>query len=160
MLGDEDSRVFLGNESPLNLIWIPRKCKSMSRTDRHQQTSSKTNPCEDIWRKSYSESPDLPPNPEQNNDSDEGPSNWKAEVKAGQSQILPEPVKVSAVVGGSVVGSPSRPREQHTGPAWLVAQPPQSSKALGSQVHVGVLAGSSFSTGILLCPVECRSPWC
>lgn len=145
VLGDGDSKALLSHESPLNLIWIPRKSKSQSQTLRHQQTCSKTKPCEDIWGESSPESPDLPPRPEQNCDSDEGPSNWKAEAEAEQSQLLPEPVKVSAVVGGSVVGSPSRPREQHTGPAWLGAQPRQSSKALGSQVQVGVLAGSSFS---------------
>ncbi|XP_037991586.1 AF4/FMR2 family member 1-like [Motacilla alba alba] len=94
LLGDEDSKVLLSHESPLNPIWSPKKPKSNLQAPSHRPASSKTNPYEDIWRESSPESLDITPNPEQNyDDSNEGLSNWRSEAKAPQSEILPEPVK-------------------------------------------------------------------
>ncbi|CAN8209298.1 unnamed protein product [Coccothraustes coccothraustes] len=94
LLGDEDSKVLLSHESPLNPTWIPKKPRSNSQAPSHRLASSKTNPYEDIWRESSPESLDITRNPEQNyNDSNEDLSNQSDQAKAPQSKILPEPVK-------------------------------------------------------------------
>lgn len=136
LLGDWDSKVLLSRESPLIPVWIPEKPKSQSQASSHRLASRVTNPYQDTERESSAQPRDLTAHPKQNYvDGGEGCSNQRSEGTAPQSKILPEPVKVSAIVGASVVGSASRPWEQHMEPAWLVAQPAQSSKALGSQVH-------------------------
>ncbi|XP_064256934.1 AF4/FMR2 family member 1-like [Passer domesticus] len=94
LLGDEDSKVLLSHESPLNPGWIPKKPQSNLQASSHRPASSKTNPCEDIWRESSPESLSTRPKPEQNyGASNEGLSNGRSEAKAPQSEIFLEPVK-------------------------------------------------------------------
>lgn len=100
VLGDYDPRKIPIYYTLLDPIWIPKNPKSDSQAHSHRPASSKTNPYKDIRRESSRESLGIAPNPEQNyNDSNKGLSNRRSEAKAPQSEILPELVKVSSVVG-------------------------------------------------------------
>lgn len=114
LLGHWDSRVLLSHESPLNPKWIPEKPKSRSQTSSHKPAFRMTNPYE---RKSSLESLDLRPYPKQNYDhSIEGRSNQRSEAKGPQSKILPEPVKVSAIVGALCCWQPLKAKGAAHGP--------------------------------------------
>ncbi|XP_041267827.1 AF4/FMR2 family member 1-like [Onychostruthus taczanowskii] len=94
LLGDEDAKVLLSHESPLNPTGIPKKPQSNSQAPSHRPASSRTNPSEDIWRESSPQSLGTTPKPELSyGASNEGLSNGRSEVKAPQSEILPEPVQ-------------------------------------------------------------------
>ncbi|XP_023804212.1 AF4/FMR2 family member 1-like isoform X2 [Cyanistes caeruleus] len=93
LLGDQDSKVLLSHESPLNPIWIPNKPKAQSQSHSHRPASRKTNPYEDRWRECSTQSLEHTPNPERNYDSHDSLSDRGSEGKAPQCKILPEPVK-------------------------------------------------------------------
>ncbi|RMC13640.1 hypothetical protein DUI87_08717 [Hirundo rustica rustica] len=165
LLGDVGSKVLLSHESPGNPVWIPEKPKPKSHSSSHRPASSKTNPYADIWRESSPESLDLTPNPEQTyDDSDEGHSKQRSEVKAAPSKILPGPVKpilhvyVQSIEGILKVGalqyqmSTGKPLQIHE-----EVDPPDSGKGETPSVSISKTPESCFSPSLSRkCAAHCH----